>query len=164
MEPNPTRKDSKTIDNAGDGQFVSNISGLNAGTTYHVRAYATNSAGTAYGADMSFTTLGNAPECVTQPASNITPTGVTLNGTINANHAAATVTFEYGPTSKYGQTITAGQSPVSGNSMTNVSVSITGLAEGTIYHYRVKAVNSIGSTEGEDMNFTTYNQQERLFQ
>ncbi len=158
MEPNPTRKDSKTIDNAGDGQFVSNISGLNAGTTYHVRAYATNSAGTAYGADMSFTTLGNAPECVTQPASNITPTGVTLNGTINANHAAATVTFEYGPTSKYGQTITAGQSPVSGNSMTNVYVSITGLSEGTSYHFRVKAVNSIGSDEGEDMTFTTSGQ------
>ena len=158
LEPNPTTKDSKTEEGSGDGQFVSNISGLDAGTTYHVRAYATNSVGTAYGADMSFSTLGEAPECITQPATNISPTAVTLNGTINANHVTTSVTFEYGPTSEYGQTISAVQSPVSGNSITNVSVSITGLAEGTTYHFRVKAINSIGSDEGEDMTFTTSGQ------
>lgn len=158
LEANPTTKDSKTDDGDGTGQFVSNITGLNAGTTYHVRACASNSVGTAYGADLSFTTLGNVPECITQPASNISPTGVTLNGTINANHATANVAFEYGPTIEYGQTISAVQSPVSGNSITNVYVSITGLSEGTSYHFRVKAVNSIGSDEGEDMTFTTSGQ------
>ena len=158
LEPNPTTKDSKDEEGTGAGQFVSNITGLSVGTNYHARAYATNSAGTAYGADLSFTTLGNAPECITQPASNISPTGVTLNGTINANHATANVTFEYGPTVEYGQTLTAVQSPVSGNSITNVSISLTGLSEGTTYHFRVKAINSIGSDEGEDMTFTTSGQ------
>jgi starch-binding outer membrane protein SusE/F len=43
----------------GTGEFISNIEGLTMFTTYHVRAYATNSAGTAYGADVSFTTLAN---------------------------------------------------------------------------------------------------------
>jgi len=52
----PTISDNKTTDGTGAGNFVSNISGLTANTTYYVRAYATNSNGTAYGSAMSFTT------------------------------------------------------------------------------------------------------------
>jgi hypothetical protein len=54
---NPDISDLKTTDGGGIGQFVSKLTDLNAGTTYHVRAYATNSVGTAYGADMTFSTL-----------------------------------------------------------------------------------------------------------
>src|ERR1035437_621234 len=54
---NPTIANSTTLDGTGTGAFISAITGLTAGTTYHVRAYATNSAGTSYGSDMSFTTL-----------------------------------------------------------------------------------------------------------
>jgi uncharacterized protein (TIGR02145 family) len=46
----------KTIDGTGTGAFTSNITGLSANTTYYVRAYATNSQGTAYGNEGSFTT------------------------------------------------------------------------------------------------------------
>jgi uncharacterized protein (TIGR02145 family) len=53
---NPTVEDSKTVNTVSSGQFVSSLSGLTAGTTYHVRAYATNSEGTDYGADIIFTT------------------------------------------------------------------------------------------------------------
>lgn len=52
----PTIEDDKTGDGVGAGVFVSNISGLTANTLYYVRAYATNSAGTAYGSTMSFST------------------------------------------------------------------------------------------------------------
>jgi len=45
----PTITDNKTTDDAGTGSFTSNISGLNGSTKYYIRAYATNSAGTAYG-------------------------------------------------------------------------------------------------------------------
>lgn len=53
---NPTTADSKTTDGTGTGSYVSSITGLTKGETYHVRAYATNSEGTAYGADIQFTT------------------------------------------------------------------------------------------------------------
>jgi hypothetical protein len=57
---NPTTTDSKTTDGSETGSFTSNITGLNAGITYYVRAYATNSAGTVYGNQRSFTTLESA--------------------------------------------------------------------------------------------------------
>jgi len=53
---NPTISNSRTNDGGGPGSFASEISGLSPNTTYHVRAYATNSVGTAYGNDVTFTT------------------------------------------------------------------------------------------------------------
>ncbi len=55
--PNPTiALTTKTNDGTGEGIYQSNITGLSALTTYFARAYATNSAGTAYGNEISFTT------------------------------------------------------------------------------------------------------------
>jgi len=56
---NPTIADSHTSDGTGTGSFTSFITGLSPGTTYHVRAYATNSAGTGYGDDFSFTSAAS---------------------------------------------------------------------------------------------------------
>ena len=53
---NPTTANSKTTDGTGTGAFTSSITGLTAGTIYYVRAYATNSVGTAYGNEISFVT------------------------------------------------------------------------------------------------------------
>jgi uncharacterized protein (TIGR02145 family) len=55
---NPTTADSKTTDGSGIGTFTSNLTGLTASTTYYVRAYATNSGGTGYGNQQTFTTNG----------------------------------------------------------------------------------------------------------
>ena len=58
--PAPTiALNTKTTDGTGNGSFVSALAGLTPATTYYVRAYATNSAGTAYGNEISFTTLAN---------------------------------------------------------------------------------------------------------
>ena len=54
---NPTLTDNHVAAGAGTGTFIAAVSGLQANTTYHVRAYATNEAGTAYGQDIEFTTL-----------------------------------------------------------------------------------------------------------
>ncbi len=55
----PTNVNSHTTDGTGTGSFTSSITGLTNGVTYYVRAYATNSAGTAYGAEASFTTTSS---------------------------------------------------------------------------------------------------------
>jgi len=57
-ETDPTIENYKTIDGTGIGSFVSNLTRLQPGTTYFVRAYATNNVGTGYGNNMSFTTTG----------------------------------------------------------------------------------------------------------
>lgn len=54
--PNPTIYSNKTTDGSGTGTFSSSITGLNPSTAYYVRAYATNSMGTTYGTNVSFTT------------------------------------------------------------------------------------------------------------
>ena len=54
---NPLATGLHTTDGSGTGTFISTITGLSANTVYHVRAYATNTSGTFYGADITFTTL-----------------------------------------------------------------------------------------------------------
>ena len=55
-QENPTIADNKTDNGKGSSDFTSQITNLNPGTTYHVRAYATNSNGIAYGENIPFTT------------------------------------------------------------------------------------------------------------
>ncbi len=154
----PATTDSKTIEGGGAGTFICNISDLDAKTTYYIRAYAVNEAGTGYGMAMSFTTLEQAGTATTQQATGITQTSAILNGVINPNSMQSTVTFEYGTTTGYGLAITAAQSPVTGNSNTNVTAELSGLLPGTTYHFRVKVVNSLGTVYGNDLSFTTQGQ------
>ena len=53
---NPTVADAHTSNGTGIGEFTGSITGLTPGTTYYVRAYATNSEGTSYGEEVSFFT------------------------------------------------------------------------------------------------------------
>jgi len=66
----PTTADNKTTDGGGAGSFASSVTGLTSGTTFYVRAYATNSAGTGYGEEVSFGTNGT----VTDVDGNVYPT------------------------------------------------------------------------------------------
>jgi len=97
-----------------------------------------------------------APAATTGTASGVTTTAATLNGVVNDNGASTTVTFLYGPTTSYGSSISAVPSPVSaGASTTAVSAVLSGLPCGTAYHYKLRAVNSAGTTDGADQAFTT---------
>jgi hypothetical protein len=131
------------------------ISGLLPNTLYHYRINGVNAYGTTNGSDMTFTTSQIAPTVVTLAASGVNTTIATLNGTVNANNLSTTVTFNYGLTVAYGSTVSATPATVTGTSTTSVLANLTGLTPNTTYHFRVSGVNSAGTSNGNDMTFTT---------
>jgi Galactose oxidase, central domain/Kelch motif len=135
--------------------ITANISGLSASTTYHFRIVAANSAGTTYGNDRTFTTLTatGPPVVTTNPATNVTSSSATLNGSLNPHGLTTSVSFQYGTTTSYGHT-TPIQSQT-GNTFRNISANINGLTTHTTYHFRIVATNSGGTTNGSDRTFTT---------
>lgn len=120
---------------------------------YQVRAYDVFS-DSSYSNEAHATTFAIAPTATTNAASNNAGTTATLNGTVNPDGADTTVSFEWGPSTAYGNTATVPAVPA-GLTDVAVSANISGLTPNTPYHYKVKAVNSIGTTYGLDSSFTT---------
>ena len=96
---------------------------------------------------------GTPPAVTTVAATSVTSNSAQLNGTVNPNGAATAYYFEYGTTS-YG-TRTSSMSAGSGTTATSVSATLSGVTPGTLYHYRVVAKNTAGTSPGSDMTFTT---------
>src|ERR1700758_746612 len=105
---------------------AANISGLAASTTYHFRIVATNSRGTSYSGDRTFTTLPStgSPVVTTNPASNLTTSAATLRGLLDPHGLTTTVRFHYGTTTRYGHA-TAMQTQT-GNTYRNIVANIGG--------------------------------------
>ncbi|WP_295581281.1 fibronectin type III domain-containing protein [uncultured Lamprocystis sp.] len=134
--------------------------GLAAATTYVYRVRSTNAAGSSdYSSEAAAATLSNpatAPTVTTFAASVITANTARLNGTVNDNGAATSVSFEYGLTTGDAATVAAIPDTISaGEGNTAVTADLSGLACNTLYHFRVTAVNRIGTTNGDDLSFTT---------
>ena len=133
------------------------ISGLTPGITYHFRIKALNSLGTVYSSDLTFTTSGSYPQYQLRQQLMCLQVEPRLNGIVNANNLTTTVTFEYGLTTGYGQTASGIPGQITGNSNLAVYATLTGLTQGTTYHFRIKAVSSAGTSYGGDLTFTTTN-------
>ena len=91
---NPTTANSHTTDGSGTGSFISSITGLSSGITYHVRAYATNTCGTAYGSEVDFTTTASfscgSTLTITHTVGAVAPETKTVNyGTVLTNLSGA---------------------------------------------------------------------------
>jgi uncharacterized repeat protein (TIGR03803 family) len=133
------------------------LSALPAGSTWHFRLKASRGSDVVYGNDMTFTTK-QPPVVVTGSATAITASGAMLNGTVNPTGVASTWQFEYGTTNVYGQSLPLAPGDAgNGSAPVNVNVPLAGLLPNTVYHFRVKATNTYGTSTGNDAIFTTAN-------
>jgi hypothetical protein len=154
---NPTITDFKNTvsGTAKKGEFTSSLTNLVANTKYYARAYAIDGGAPLYGNPVEFITNLNYPEAAIGLANLVTNTTATLNGTVNANGTNATVKFEYGFTNLYGSEINANPYSVTGNSITNINTSLSGLAPCEGYHFRVKATSNGETIYSPDGSFNT---------
>jgi len=151
----PTIKDLKTNDGGGDGTFTSKLYGLKFATTYHLRAFATNSVGTAYGNEIVFTT-NNAtiPTLSTTQISLVTPTSAQSGGNVTSD-GGALITAR-GVCWGTNETPTVFNNKTIENGLTSIFISkLMGLVANTIYYVRAYATNSIGTGYGDVVSFKT---------
>ena len=158
--------------NSGVGSFSCQITGLSAGTTYYVRAYAVNSAGTGYGEALSFITLTDnggddngddngdddtvtVPVLITGEASEITDNAARCGGMVTSEGGSAV--FERGVCWSTVENPTIANSHVAASAagLGAFSCNITGLTGGVTYFYRAYATNEKGTGYGEQKSFKT---------
>ncbi|PTX63793.1 putative secreted protein (Por secretion system target) [Kordia periserrulae] len=143
----------------GTGIFNETIGGLANSTTYYVRAYAINSAGTSYGNLMSFSTpSANEPTVTTYAAVDIMQTSALLGGNVS-DEGLSSVTERGIVYSTTDSTPEIGEAGVikdtNGSGAGNFWETISGLTPGTMYYVRAYAINSSGTGYGNILTFTT---------
>ncbi|MFL6513442.1 MAG: hypothetical protein ACJ8M1_00285 [Chthoniobacterales bacterium] len=116
--------------------------------------YVEGSGSIAGGWSLTISTVPAAPIVATKAATGMMSTTANLNGTINPLGVSSSFAFQLGRDTNYGfaQEI---QSAGTGTDAVPVTLNITGLRPGTMYHYRLTGLNSAGSTTGADQSFTT---------
>lgn len=152
---NPTIANSKVVTTGTIGSFSCSLAGLTAATTYHCRAYATNSIGTSYGAEVDLTTINDAT--VTTAVVGTSSLSTLLGGGEVTSSGGGTI-------SERGlcySSITANptvQNDKKINALVTVSAwtdTITGLTPGTIYYIRAYVITNVGIYYGSVVIGTT---------
>lgn len=98
------------------------------------------------------------PPTATSLSVSFNQNSATFGANVNANGDSTAVEFQYSTSSTFASgvtTVSASPSPLTGGTSTAVSGSASGLSNGTLYYYRVKATNSVGTTYLSG-SFTTY--------
>lgn len=153
---NPTIEDSKTSDGEGAGTFTSTLTELSAGTTYYLRAYATNKAGTSYGDQVSFQTLAELalPTVSTTGSSEILNTSFIVAGNVSdwGGTEVSEKGFAYGTSE---QPTVNDNKIVAGSGLGSFSGFINKLSPQTVYYVRAYAINSTGLSYGSQISITT---------
>jgi hypothetical protein len=130
------------------------LSGLQLGTIYHYRLVASSSRGTTVGADQRFETHGGKPVVETSHTRFVRYTEARLGATVDAKGVPTTFYFEYGTTAAYGH-LTEEES-LEEDRAEEEGATISGLEPATVYHFRIVATNSYGTSYGADESFSTH--------
>ena len=155
LSTNPTIANGKFIDNnfySDLGEFTITVTKLSAGTKYYAKAYATNSYGTAYGEEITFTTLPATPAIVTTNSIySITQNSAYCSGNIS-DDGGATVTERGFCYSTNTTSPTISNSKISsGTGIGSFYRNITQLSSGTTYYVRAYSVNKAGVSYGNTL-------------
>ena len=154
---NPNLTDSYTTDAFGEGIYTSYLTNLIPQTTYYVRSYATNSAGTTYGNELNFVSGPNVPTVNSGTITNITYNSATVSGEIIAD-GGATITEKgicYGITPN--PTI-LDELVISGSGLGDFTGNLNDLTGNTTYYAKAYATNISGTSYGQELIFTTTNE------
>lgn len=159
----PTIDKSKTENGSGSGTFSSQLTGLTAGTTYYLRAYAINAAGTAYGEDVAFKTLDSidVPTVVTAAVSNIMVKTASCGGNVT-EWGGDTVAVRGVCWNLTGNPTIVDNITENGSGLGTFTSSLAPLVENTIYYVRAYATNSKGTGYGAVDSFTTQTPAEQI--
>lgn len=155
--PNPTTDNEKTNDGTGTGSYTSAIFGLTCGTTYYVRAYAINAEGTSYGNQVEFTTsqcTADPPTVTTATVTGVTETTAQGGGDVT-DDGGASVTEKGICWSTSPDPTTSDEKNTAGTGTGSFTSAMTGLTCGTTYYVRAYAINSSGTSYGNQEEFTT---------
>lgn len=158
--PNPNiNTGSKTTETGTTGSFISTMTGLTPNTTYFVRAYATNSAGTAYGYQLNFTTTDSPvpvdlAEVTTAAITAIQQTTATGGGNVESDGGLAVTARGICWSTSPEPTTANNKTTQTGTTGAFVS-NMTGLTAGTMYYVRAYATTSAGTAYGNQVSFTT---------
>ncbi|MFZ1155172.1 MAG: plastocyanin/azurin family copper-binding protein [Solirubrobacteraceae bacterium] len=144
------------IEGSVEKPVLAAISKLAPGTTYHYQLVAKDGAATIPGADRTFTTLSppGPPTATTGPASALSETEATLKGVVNPDGEPTEYFFEWGTTSSYGH-LTSELPAGEDHNGHSESATLTGLAAGTVYHFKLVAKNASAPSSGVDGEFKT---------
>lgn len=156
-DPEPTLDDLYQTMGFGTGAFTLHISGLYDNTLYHARAFATNSMGTTYGNEVTFTTPLNltGPAVITSPVTDITQTSAVCVGNVTAD-GGSPVTDRGICWSTTGTPDIAGNHSVDGSGTGIFTHPLTSLSPGVTYYIRAYATNYIATNYGAVVTFTTF--------
>ncbi len=152
--PNPTTDDMKVSKGSGLGEFTVEMTGLEVGERYYVRAYSVNTKETKYGNEREFTTLDGKPIVTTSSVTNVMATTATCGGEVTEDYGfsvtARGVCWSTSPNPTVSDSHTT-----DGSGIGSFTSSITGLTDNTTYYVRAYATNSKGTSYGEQKSFTT---------
>jgi hypothetical protein len=154
--PSPTINGNRTTDGFESGIYVSILYNLKPSKTYYVRAYATNSAGTAYGNELTFTTAApSVPVLNTTGVENLTDISANCGADIMSDGGSPVTDRGICWSTTSGPTIALPTKFSNGTGMGFFIGLMTGLTPSTTYYVRSYATNSVGTAYGNEVTFTT---------